>query len=420
MRSAMKSAYQRKLNRSYRTFCKLPLLSNSFAPAISKTYPLRKQALRTPSELYIMSRVGNLVVHDTDEPDGTGEIPTLPRNSSRVKVIEAVVDLALSILETTEGKATLVRTATDIVTERTRLGHPLIYRDSVDRLPDLINRFVREMRVDFPFVYLSIIQGEGEAVRVKDPHWRNDLTKWQPKAAGPLYLHRHIINNMIACLRKPDEARENYMVFKFQMAITVAHEIVHFLTGLLIDPIPRRQYTPPRVTLEIYGDRAKGEAGRFFEKMLLGGVLECYEDPTDRLGDQQAGEPWVFPDSKNSSVGHRVSMAYIHRFINKGLPCPPPNVRGNTCPFLTRPHSDRFLISNPSLSQLSPHETVRAKGKEQGNDICSREGSLCCGCLASFKSGLTIPPASRPIFQYCTPRTVYQIPLCSTLLRTSP
>ncbi|KAK4645122.1 hypothetical protein QC761_0059770 [Podospora bellae-mahoneyi] len=179
------------------------------------------------------------------------------------------------------------------------------------------------MRVDFPFVYLSIIQGEGEAVRVKDPHWRNDLTKWQPKAAGPLYLHRHIINNMIACLRKPDEARENYKVFKFQMAITVAHEIVHFLTGLLIDPIPRRQYTPPRVTLEIYGDRAKGEAGRFFEKMLLGGVLECYEDPTDRLGDQQAGEPWVFPDSKNSSVGHRVSMAYIHRFINKGLLCPP-------------------------------------------------------------------------------------------------
>ncbi|KAK4204303.1 hypothetical protein QBC40DRAFT_261780 [Triangularia verruculosa] len=269
-----------------------------------------------------MSRIGNLVVHDTDAPDETGEIPTIPRNSSRVKVVEAVIDLALSILETTQGKAALVRTATEIVNERIRLNHPIIYRDPVDRLPDLINRFLREMRRDFPFVYLGIIAGEGEAVRVKDPNWRTDLSRWQPKAAGPLYLHRYIINNMIACLSQPDKARDNYKVFKFQMAITVAHEIVHFLTGLLIDPVPRRQYTPPRVTLEIYGNRAKGESGRFFEKMLLGGVVECYEDETDRMGDQQAGVPWIFPDSKKSSLGFRVSMTYIDRFVNKEFSFP--------------------------------------------------------------------------------------------------
>jgi hypothetical protein len=61
-------------------------------------------------------------------------------------------------------------------------------------------------------------------------------------------------------------------LFKFQMVISVAHEILHFLTGFLTGNL--KPSTPKGVTAEPYGQPRVGEAGRYWESKLLGGFVE--------------------------------------------------------------------------------------------------------------------------------------------------
>jgi hypothetical protein len=192
-----------------------------------------------------------------------------------------------------------------------------IYRDSLSNMPAWIRRFLQSMRRNFPPVCIAgPPHVRGEAAAEKDD-WGQDMMQYDAGAAGVLFLSEAIISNMShARQQDPTTAQFSYQLFKFQMAISVAHEIVHFLTGFITGTMVPD--TPPRVTAEPYNDRADvGEAGRYWESIILGGFVEFWSSTTDRLGVRQAGMPYLFnTGNQQTSTSQKVSMAYIEDFLD--------------------------------------------------------------------------------------------------------
>ncbi|KAH6844654.1 hypothetical protein B0I37DRAFT_166178 [Chaetomium sp. MPI-CAGE-AT-0009] len=143
------------------------------------------------------------------------------------------------------------------------------------------------------------------------------------REAGVLYVKDSIIMNMVYVRGQPEEvAGSSYDLYKFQMVVSVAHEIVHFLTGFLTGTM--RPHTPPGVTAEPYGNKPKsGEAGRYWENDFLGGFLEMWSLPDDPLGARQPGVPMLFLSGKaDQMTGLEVSMSYIDDFLNQRFSFP--------------------------------------------------------------------------------------------------
>jgi hypothetical protein len=113
----------------------------------------------------------------------------------------------------------------------------------------------------------------------------------------------------------------NNNLFKFQMAITIAHEILHHLTGYLTGK--QQPGTPPSISLDSYGNTRSGESGRWWESKVLGGVVEFYEDKKDPLGNMQAGIPWLISGGRSSAEARLVSMSYVNEFL-RGSKIPQP------------------------------------------------------------------------------------------------
>jgi hypothetical protein len=106
----------------------------------------------------------------------------------------------------------------------------------------------------------------------------------------------------------------SYDMFRFQMAITVAHEIIHLLIGYLTGK--KQPHTPPEVSLAPYGTMVTGESGRYWESLLLGGVVEFYEDSQDPLGNMQAGTPYLIADGRKSAPARLISTNYVNEFLS--------------------------------------------------------------------------------------------------------
>ncbi|KFA64291.1 hypothetical protein S40285_06073 [Stachybotrys chlorohalonatus IBT 40285] len=75
--------------------------------------------------------------------------------------------------------------------------------------------------------------------------------------------------------------------FLFMFGFVTAHELCHAFVGYLSQQCHRSvRFTPPAITHIGYGTSTRGEAGRFFEGLLLGGSLQFYKDVND--DDRQA------------------------------------------------------------------------------------------------------------------------------------
>lgn len=119
---------------------------------------------------------------------------------------------------------------------------------------------------------------------------------------------------MIYAEQQPDTiAGDAVNLFKFQMITTVGHEMTHCLTGYLTGT--SRPPTPTTVSLTGFSNGRAGEAGRFWEGTLLGGVVEFYEYPEDPLGARQAGVPYLIKDGKSKSTARQISLTYILDFL---------------------------------------------------------------------------------------------------------
>ncbi|KAI1077177.1 hypothetical protein F5B20DRAFT_583668 [Whalleya microplaca] len=265
-----------------------------------------------------MPRINGLEVY-TDE---TGQHELLAPASIRYRILESVIHLGLSILECPQGRDSLVHIAAMVIELRSNptKGKPIphVYNRPLDEMPQWIDRFLRSLKANFPTVYLRVCLGEASAVKY---NWGDDMAKYNPKVAGHLNVQRSIINNMAYVHgQPPDIARDNYKLFKYQMGITIAHEIVHLLTGYLTGTA--RPLTPPRVSLTAYGKSKAGESGRYWESTMLGGVVEFWEDITDPLKERQAGKPYLIKDGRNNVPAKLISMNYINNLLHGNFSFP--------------------------------------------------------------------------------------------------
>lgn len=186
----------------------------------------------------------------------------------------------------------------------------------MDNMPHWIRRFLQSMRGNFPPVCIAgTVDGEAST---KKYDWGDDMSEYDAGHAGVLFLSETIISNMTYVRQQPPEiARSSYDLFKFQMAISVAHEIVHFLTGFITGTTSPD--TPPAVTAEPYDNRDDvGEAGRYWESIFLGGFVEFWSSKSDPLDFRQPGQPYLFSvGSMENATGQLVSMSYVQEFLNE-------------------------------------------------------------------------------------------------------
>lgn len=99
--------------------------------------------------------------------------------------------------------------------------------------------------------------------------------------------------------------------YVFQLGVSLAHEIVHLLTGFLCDTTDRN--TPPTVTFDDFGSELQGEAGWNWEGLLFGGQITFHENRNDPLGLLQAGVP-ILVDNEEVTM-RLISQRYIRRFL---------------------------------------------------------------------------------------------------------
>ncbi|KAK8099958.1 hypothetical protein PG999_010332 [Apiospora kogelbergensis] len=219
-----------------------------------------------------MSRVGQLMVQ---AQDSKGDYEELPPTSARFRLVEALVHLGLSVLETPQGRQSLVAVGVAVVEgindkrkrNRRVAGH--IYRGNLSDMPIWVDRFLTAVRNDFPCIYINPgCAGEAQAERY---NWGEDMSAYTAGTAAVISVSKVIVDNMLfARQQDPRVAGDTYDTFKFQMGISIAHEIVHLFVGFLTGTT--RAMTPPNANMPGFGgpQQAEGEAGRYWEKIFLG------------------------------------------------------------------------------------------------------------------------------------------------------
>ncbi|KAI6085743.1 hypothetical protein F4821DRAFT_239949 [Hypoxylon rubiginosum] len=313
-----------------------------------------------------MAAVQNLNVYV--EIENSDEMELISTTSVRYQIVEAVTNLGLGILESPQGRASLVQVATEIIQQRNnppgkKKKEPIahIYDQPLGDMPHWIDIFLQKLRENFPSVFL--LDTPGEAVACRQDWKGTDMKKYDPKVAGTLQLNQTIIKNMAHVRgQPPNVAGDNYNRFKFQMAITVAHEMCHLLTGFLSGSA--RPPTPPGVSLDNYGDRLKGEAGRYWESILLGGVVEFWEDKNDPLKARQAGMPYIMEDSRSSVPARAVSPTYIHNFLNGHFSFPIATSRGTstTRSALRKISTEMTMVRQKAMRRMPAYSSPEPQG----------------------------------------------------------
>ena len=254
--------------------------------------------------------VGNLFVH-TDE---RGQDESLPPTSHRYRCVEAILHMALCVLETPRGRDTLAEVGKQLVTERnnSRTPGPLLFQGSLSQMHKCVDHFLQKIRATFPYVYLVYLKGEAAAQKLD---WGgSDLAQYDPQAAVYLSVNRTIVNNMIYAMQQSSTAGTNYKRFKFQMVISLAHEIIHCFTGYLTGN--SRALTPETISMPGFTQGIAGESGRYWENLFFGGAILFYKDSNDPLGTRQAGIPYLVSGAFMSSEARRVSEDYIINFLS--------------------------------------------------------------------------------------------------------
>lgn len=113
---------------------------------------------------------------------------------------------------------------------------------------------------------------------------------------------------------QPHEAHVSaFEDFIFLMAVTVAHELIHFFVGFLTGY--NRPETPTKVSFipSLYNITTPegiemGESGRAWEAIVFGGIVETIEDRSSPLGAYQAGLFYVIDEYENAKKLDRLCV----------------------------------------------------------------------------------------------------------------
>jgi hypothetical protein len=142
------------------------------------------------------SRVGSLKIYTETQKN---KIEELPAKSTRYRAVESIIDLGLSVLETPEGRESIVNVAVATITQRRgKKKHHLYGNHSLDDMPMWINEFLTRLRGSFPDIYIVKMEGEGMAIKYE---WGDDMASYYPKSAAELRLNRTVYPLTVADIK---------------------------------------------------------------------------------------------------------------------------------------------------------------------------------------------------------------------------
>ena len=142
-----------------------------------------------------MAALANLVVYTNEGQPDAQTYEELPRTSTRYRTVRQVVDRALLLHESARGVETLINLAQLLVRELWSSRSACLYPrndPNFRRLPGIINFFLRQMRSNFPAIYLGRIQGEAMAIRRDWAVNASTLEDFFPRTAADLKIHWHV------------------------------------------------------------------------------------------------------------------------------------------------------------------------------------------------------------------------------------
>ena len=115
------------------------------------------------------------------------------------------------------------------------------------------------------------------------------------------------------------------------MIIAIAHELMHAFVGFLTG-YDHTRFTPEATVFlsdryaEQVGGKKIGEAGRFWEQLVLGGSPEAFEVRSHPLGNRQLGELWLLrPDRTAAKI--RPSTIQLYTTGSESFQCFPTSTR---------------------------------------------------------------------------------------------
>ncbi len=154
---------------------------------------------------------------------------------------------------------------------------------------------------------------------MKPVNW--SLIRSSSSSSPKIQIIQHLLRAGEAASRRVHPRKAHLAAFEsfmFLMAITVAHEVVHFFTGFLtgyvLPPTPAEvSFLPSKYNARWNGVEL-GESGRAWEATLLGGIIEGVEDPSHPLGVYQAGTFYLI-DEQNQA--RRIDRHYVKRFLER-------------------------------------------------------------------------------------------------------
>ncbi|KAK2690436.1 hypothetical protein QWA68_011234 [Fusarium oxysporum] len=195
----------------------------------------REQRAASPSEM--IGRLRVMVEADQAQPGYDYAQTRLPDTSVEFRAAATVVNLALSMLETPEGRSCITQIGHKFIASRSSFHH--IYEDDPRHMPWWVDFFLNRLRATFPNVVLSNhIKGEGQAQKSNWARGGLKMRQWDPSLAGIMRLNKKVFENMItagnnsASTNQPDElaAFESFMFF---VSVIIAHELMHLFVGFL-------------------------------------------------------------------------------------------------------------------------------------------------------------------------------------------
>ena len=137
--------------------------------------------------------IGSLRVFTDETADKS--VMELPTQSLRYKTVQSILNLGICLLETPAGRQSLVTVATEVIKAcRNSKRHYDIYGDrSLNEMPRWVDRFLDDLRLDFPHVYLEFIRGDAYTYRKPEP-WGKNMEDFEPKVAADLCLQKCVLS----------------------------------------------------------------------------------------------------------------------------------------------------------------------------------------------------------------------------------
>jgi hypothetical protein len=121
----------------------------------------------------------------------------LPDTSVEFRAVATVVNLALSMLETPEGRSCITQIGQTFIAARANFHH--IYEDDPRNMPWWVDLFLTRLRATFPNVVLSNhINGEGQAEKSNWARGGLNMRQWDPSMAGTMRLNKKVCSNALA------------------------------------------------------------------------------------------------------------------------------------------------------------------------------------------------------------------------------